>query len=689
MSESFPRRYARTQRFTLGAPRNLRLGRDGARAAFLRSGAGDDPVNALWVLDIATGTETLVADPARLLAVDEADLPAAERARRERAREGASGIVSYDADDDLTGAVFALGGRLFRADLINHTTAELVAERGVYDPRLDPTGTWVAYVVGTSLRVTDGKSDRELISESGDTVSWGSAEFIAGEEMFRTRGHWWSPDGSRVLVERVDVADVAVWYVSSVTDPAAEPRPMRYPAAGTDNAAVSLAVIGLDGTRVDIDWAQDEFEYLAEVMWRSDTEVTLTVQTRDQRTLAVLGADATTGAVTELARDHDDRWVELVDGVPKWAGDALVTVADRDGARRLLVDGVPVTPVDIQVQRVVHVGDDHAVVVAASEPTESQVFRVGFDDEIVPLTVGEGVHGAIASDGALAITHASLVRTGTRTRVGRGDGRTIELVSHAADPGIEPNVELLRLGDRELRAALVMPRDHRPGRRLPVLLDPYGGPHAQRVVHSRNAYLASQWFADQGFAVLIVDGRGTPSRGPAWEREVWGDLASAPLDDQVEALHAVAADNPDLDLDRVGIRGWSFGGYLAALGVLRRPDVFHAAVAGAPVTDWRLYDTHYTERYLGHPAEDAGSYERTDLTADAAGLTRPLLLIHGLADDNVVAAHTLQLSQALLEAGRPHEVLPLSGVSHMTPQEVVAENLLLLQVEFLKRSLSR
>jgi dipeptidyl-peptidase 4 len=221
-----------------------------------------------------------------------------------------------------------------------------------------------------------------------------------------------------------------------------------------------------------------------------------------------------------------------------------------------------------------------------------------------------------------------------------------------------------------------------------VLLDPYGGPHGQRVVAAHNAYLTSQWFADQGFAVVITDGRGTPGLGSEWERAVHRDLAGPVLEDQVDALHALAKDHPELDLDRVAIRGWSFGGYLAALAVLRRPDVFHAAIAGAPVTEWRLYDTHYTERYLGNPTEDSEPYDRSSLLLDAHRLERPLLLIHGLADDNVVAAHTLQLSSALLEAGRPHQVLPLSGVTHMTPQEVVAENLLKLQLAFLRDALA-
>ncbi len=220
-----------------------------------------------------------------------------------------------------------------------------------------------------------------------------------------------------------------------------------------------------------------------------------------------------------------------------------------------------------------------------------------------------------------------------------------------------------------------------------MLLDPYGGPHAQRVLRSHAAFLSAQWFADQGFAVVIADGRGTPGRGSDWERAVHLDLATPVLEDQVDALRLAAAVHPALDLSRVAIRGWSFGGYLAALAVMRRPDVFHAAIAGAPVTEWRLYDTHYTERYLGDPTVDARPYAATSLLPIADELTRPLLLVHGLADDNVVAAHTLQLSSALLAAGKPHEVLPLVGVTHMTPQEVVAEHLLLHQLDFLRRAL--
>jgi dipeptidyl-peptidase-4 len=249
---------------------------------------------------------------------------------------------------------------------------------------------------------------------------------------------------------------------------------------------------------------------------------------------------------------------------------------------------------------------------------------------------------------------------------------------------------LHRVGERRLCTAVHLPSWHTPGTRLPVLLDPYAGPAMQRVTAGGGwATHLSQWFAEQGFVVLAVDGVGTPGRGPRWEREVHGDVFSGPLRDQIDALHAVAETYPEygLDLERVAIRGWSYGGSLAELAVLRRPDVFHAAVAGAGVTDQMLYDTHWRERFLGHPETSPEAYAACDILRDAPKLRRPLLLMHGLGDDNVFPVSTLRLSAALLTAGRPHEVLPLSGAGHRVTQEAVAENLILHQLDFLRRAL--
>ena len=310
-----------------------------------------------------------------------------------------------------------------------------------------------------------------------------------------------------------------------------------------------------------------------------------------------------------------------------------------------------------------------------------------FEGKRTAFTEDPGVHDAVSNGETTVIQSRNMDVHGVKTTVFVGDSPISEIKDLSEKPVISLNVNFHRLGESELESVVLFPQNHDDTKLLPVLLDPYGGPHAQRVRWAQGLFGVSQWFADQGFAVIVSDGRGTPGRSPSFEREVYGDLATAALEDQISALSAAAEIYERLDLDRVGIRGWSFGGYLAALAVLRRPDLFHAAVAGAPVTDWELYDTHYTERYLGHPLETPENYENTNLCNEAHKLESPLLLIHGLADDNVVAAHTFQLSQALLEAGKPHEVLPLSGVTHMTPQETVAENLLRVQLRFLKKSL--
>jgi dipeptidyl-peptidase-4 len=684
-SSSFPRRQARTRRFTLGAPRDVQVSSDGSRVVFLRSRGPEDPVNALWVLDVDDGGERLVVDPAGL-SPDDADLPREERARRERAREAGGGIVVFDADIELRSAVFALGGALVRVDLVSGVSEVLRTAPGAFDPRLSPDLARVAYVAGSALRVVADDGDRVVIDEDGDTVSWGSAEFVAAEEMGRSRGFWWAPDGRRLLVERVDVAPVEQWWISAPVTPSAAPTSVRYPAAGRANAEVGLAIFDLEGGRIDVDWAAGGWEYLADAAWTDDGLI-LTVQSRDQRILAVLDVDPATGSATERRRVVDDHWVELVKGVPRLAGDRLITVEDQGEARQLCVDGNPLTGDDLYVREVVDIDDGGVVVVVSTEPTSTAVAHVDWGGMVEWWTGHDGLHGAVVGGDTRVLSRRSLDADGVTFTITRGRQEVGTITNVAAAPGLDVHMSMHRLGSRELVSALLLPSNADPDTRLPVLLDPYGGPQVQRVQQSRALFHTSQWFADQGFAVLITDGRGSPGRSPVFEREVYGDLAAPVLSDQIDALRAAAEIEPLLDLDRVAIRGWSFGGFLAALAVLRRPDVFRAAVAGAPVTDWRLYDTHYTERYLGHPDANPGHYERTDLTAEATRLTRPLLMIHGLADDNVVVAHTLQLSRALLEAGRPHTVLPLSGVTHMASQEEVAENLLLVQLAFLREAL--
>lgn len=718
MTDSFPRQHARTQRYTLGEPRNVTVSPDGSRVIFLRSSAGDDPANSLWTVDVATGDERLVADPRQLLGTDDvgaAGLTDEERARRERTRDSSSGITSYATDAGSKVVAFEIAGRLFVGGLLSGLARPMDVAGPVFDPRPDPTASRLAYVSGRSLRVAelDGTS-RTLAGDDpreSDTVSWGRADFVAAEEMHRFRGFWWSPDGTAIVACRVDEAPVATWTIADPADPASPARTVRYPAAGTDNPVVTLHLLRLDGTRVAVDWDREFFPYVAHVEW-TEHGLIFSAQSRDQRSAMVVRVDPDTGEGEVIASDYDDVWVENVPGVPALLPDGrLLTASDRDGCRRLYVDDEPVTPEHLQVRSVVHTvaGDDgraSTIVFVANdldEPTETHVWTVSSDD-CRRLTTTAGVHTAVGGGDTLVVRSVDLEHPGARHAVhaihatGDDDAAPVEpttLTSHAEAPLLRAAPHLMRAGARDLATAVFFPTDHDPDRTgpLPILLDPYGGPHAQRVTKAHNSHLTSQWFADQGFAVVVADGRGTPGRGAAFERAVHLDLAIPPLDDQIDALHAVAEEHDGLDLERVAIRGWSFGGYLAALAVLERPDVFHAAIAGAPVTEWRLYDTHYTERYLGDPGataphDGAAVYDHNSLLTRASRLERPLLLVHGLADDNVVAAHTLQLSSAFLAAGRHHEVLPLAGVSHMTaPQEVVAENLLLHQLAFLSRAL--
>ncbi|MDP8930949.1 MAG: prolyl oligopeptidase family serine peptidase [Actinomycetota bacterium] len=691
-SDQFPRLSARTRRFTLGRPRDVAVAANGSRVVYLRSLHGEDPVNRLWTLELSMFGERLLVDPHALLSAagEEEKLSSEERARRERRRESGGGIVAFAGDRDLESVTFALSGRLFLVDVDSGEVRELPAAGLAFDPRLDPTGRQVAYVSGGALYVVarDGRDGRLLVGEND--VSWGLAEFVAAEEMGRTRGFWWGPDGSRLAAARVEESKVLRWHIANPVDPALTPQTVAYPAAGTTNADVTLWLVetGQGGAGPQpIVWDREAFPYLARVRWGSKGPLTLLVQTRDQREARVLVADQDTGRTEVVQVQRELTWVELVDGSPDWLPDGrLVTTLDRDGTRRLAFDGVPVTPPGLQVRRVLHAGAEGVLVAASHEPTEVHVIRVPSEGgDVEWLTAEAGVHGAVAGGDVAIVSSSTLQGTDTRFVVRRGGRAVGTLPSDTAPPPVTPDVHFHELGPRRLRAALLMPSVVEGP--LPVLLDPYAGPHAQRVVRALGAYLTSQWFAEQGFAVLLVDGRGTPGRGPNWERAIHLDLAGPVLEDQVEGLVAAAELEPRLDLGRVAIRGWSFGGYLAALAVLRRPDLFHAAVAGAPVTEWTLYDTHYTERYLGHPDLEPDAYRRSSLVADAHGLERPLLLVHGLGDDNVVSAHSLVLSRALLEAARPHSFLPLSGVTHMTPQEVVAESLMFLELAFLQDAL--
>jgi dipeptidyl-peptidase 4 len=685
VGDPYPRQAARTRNFNLGLPRAFRIADDGSRVAFLRTRSGDDTVAGLWALDVAGGEEREVYHPASA----EGRVTQEELDRRERAREPQSGVTSYEADPRLLRAALAEGGSVRLADLVSGKTREVATVGSPFDARLDPTSTMIAYSSGGALRVYDSETEHDagLADDPDPDVRWGVAEFIAAEEMERLRGYWWAPDGRRILACRVDDRAVDTWHIASSIDPATPPRAVRYPRAGTTNAVVSLHVLGVDGSRVDVEWDRAAFEYLVAVSWTDEGPPLALVQSRDQRDVQVLAIDPDGGATDVVWADHDDRWTHITVGAPTWLpGGRLLTVGHRDDTRSLLIDGEPATPAGLQVESVIEAGDE-VWFRATREPTEMHVWKLGAEGSLVQVSEGAGQHAAVATGDLAVVVTETDDEPLPVARLLHG-GEVLHTFGRVAEtPSIVGRPTYLSAGPKELRVAIFTPRGQEPGRTLPVLLDPYGGPHLVRVVRAQRSLLESQWFADQGFAVLVIDGRGTPSRGVAWEQAVSRSYVDLALEDQVEGLLAAAERFPYLDLSRVAIRGWSYGGYLTLAALLRRPDIFRAGISGAPVTDMRLYDTHYTERYLGMPDADAGAYANADLIPDAAKLEGELLLFHGLADDNVYVAHSLRMSKALTEAGRRHSMIPLSGITHRPVDPAAAEAMLQIEVDFLRRAL--
>jgi len=690
VTESFPRQSAATRNFQLGAPRSFHICESGEQVLFLRSDNGRDAVNSLWIYDVAGRIETKFADP-RVLLADDAEIPAAERARRERMRETTSGITSYSTDRTGTKVAFALSGQLFVAETSSSNLRNLDITGPVIDPRLSPDGNFVAWSNGKDLFITNfsGSETRNLTNEQSENVTWGLADFIASEEFGRMHGYWWSPNSDCLIIESVNDSEVQTWWISDPATPAKTPQEIRYPAAGTKNAIVGLEKISITGERESIRWDNDSFEYLISVSWQKDCDALITVADRAQQQFVTYAASAAGLKNVHEVLDHE--FVEVIPGQPRWHQDQIVSVVDnrQSDTRELQIAGKAISPSGLQVMSIVDIADEYIDVIATQDALSRDLLRIGFDGSITEISQG-GMAVATTTTSDLQVVIESRLDTHTRSyQLRRGVKTEHYFDSLAESPNFTSEVHILQTGAHKVNTAVLFPRDHVYGsKKLPVIMRPYGGPHGPQVQNGALSYAIDQWFADQGFAVVIADNRGTGGRGPAWDHAIYQDFVGPVIEDQVSAVADVAKHFPDdVDASRVGITGWSFGGYLSALAVMKRPDVFHAAVAGAPVTEWLWYDTAYTERYLGHPEKFPEIYEDHSLIPMAGELERPLMLVHGLADDNVVAAHSLSLSSALLTNKKAHTVLPLSGVTHMTPQEIVSENLMLLTVEYLKEQL--
>jgi len=688
--DAFIDQYAVTQRFRLGQPTSITVAPDGQSVLFLRSGPRS-LVRDLYSYDVRTRQERVVVTAEQILNGGTEQLSDQERARRERLRLTASGITSFEVSTDGARILVPLSGRLFIVDRQDGRVRELQTGDGYADdPHLSPDGSKIAFVRGGDLYavgVSSGAALR-LTTTASATIENGLPEFIAQEEMDRYRGFWWSPDSTQVAYQETDTSEVETLHILDPMFPERPPRLAPYPRTGHRNARVRVGIVPARGGNTRwLNWDSRALPYLVSVRWSSVGPLTLVVQNRAQTEEHILEVDPRTGEPRTIHVERDSAWVNIDQGVPQWLADGreFLWATEREGAPQLELRGRDgallraVTAPELGYHSTLHVDAERREVwvLASADPTELHVYRVALDPGGEPqrLTAEAGVHDAVVGHGDVWIRHSMPLGGGNGWTVSRGGEVLGELRSRAEEPPFVPRLGLVEIGDRRLHAAVIRPRNFDEELRYPVLVSVYGGPGHATVRATPLAYLVEQWYADHGYIVVSIDGRGTPGRGREWERAIHGNFIELPLADQVAGLQELGRRFPEMDLSRTGIFGWSFGGYFSAMAVMQRPDVFHAGVAGAPVADWLDYDTHYTERYLGQPGDHQSGYEASSVLTYVSRLRRPLLIIHGTVDDNVYFTHAVKMSDALLRAGRPHDFLPLSGFTHMVAEPDVTRSL--------------
>ena len=686
----FLKSYAQTGAFRSGRPANIKIVPGGEEILFLRSGPQDNERN-LYAYNVESKQERVLLTAQQILQGATEELSDEEKAKRERLRLSASGIASYALSKDGSQILVPLSGKLYVVGRTSGKTVQLPSDGGyANDPGFSPDGSKVACVRQGNLFVIDiaKNTQAQLTSSASETIVNGLPEFVAQEEMSRYSGYWWSPDSKEILYQQTDSAAVEVLYASNPIDPSAAPVGARYPRVGTKNATVRLGRIALGTTDTKwLDWDHDAFPYLASVRWNKYGIYAL-VQDRAQRKEALLRLDDGNKVIIE---ESDTAWLNIDQSVPKWTSDGVVLwSSETSGVARLKLlgeGGRELTPPDLNYRSLLNVEDDALWISGSKDQTESHIWYVPLSGNkpAQQITSAAGVHSAVFGKNTDVWVHVShTVDHNTRFVVRKGLGPMQgELLSLAQEPSFVPNVEYLQVGERKLNAVVVRPRNFDKAKKYPVLVSVYGGPGHAKVAKGKYIQLREQYHADHGAIVVSIDGRGTPGRGREFERAISKNVIDAPLQDQIDGLRALGTKFPEMDLSRVGIYGWSFGGYFSAMAVMRHPEIFKVGVAGAPVCDWRDYDTHYTERFMGLLEENRKGYDEASVLTYAKDLTRPLMIIHGTSDDNVYFTHAVKMSDALLRNGKAHEFIPLAGSTHMVADPAVSESLNARIIRFL------
>jgi len=681
--------------------RNPKISPDGSLIAYLKAREDDKDRYDLWAFDVGAKRHRQLVDSRTLAGADRA-LSAEEEARRERQRTSAfSGIVEYSFAPDSRHLLIPLNGDLYVYDLAAKAggAVQRLTKTEAYetDARFSPRSHFVSFVRDQNLFVIDlaNGSERAITTEGQGLVSFGMAEFIAQEEMDRDTGYWWSPDERRIVVARVDEAPVAEVERFEIQATGARVVRQRYPTTGTANAHVALFVADLASEKLQpLDLGANTDIYLPRVDWFPDSRsVAVQRQARDQKTLELLRFDAISGQGRVLLTERSEHWVPLHRELTfLQRSQQFIWASSRDGYQHLYLyanDGQLIRQltrgefmvVGISSEAAVRAVDERArrVYFTANlpSPLERQLYWVSLDAPSQPVVVtrGAGTHAITMSQNARVFVDTfSNTDTPPVVMLRRADGAAITVLvpnklddTHPyapyRDEHVTPEFGTLTAADGQvLHYKLVKPRGLEPGKRYPALIDVYGGPGVQRV---SNAWgnLFHQYLAQHGYVVFALDNRGSGLRGTKFETALGLRMGGIEVQDQVRGAEFLRT-LPFVDAKRIGIYGWSYGGYMTLMCLMQAPEVFAAGVAGAPVTDWALYDTHYTERYLSTPAANASGYSGSNVLNYADKLSRPLLLVHGMADDNVLFAHSTALMKKLQDLQKPFDLMTYPGGKH-------------------------
>lgn len=669
---------------------------DGSMVTYLQGKPENKNRQDLWRYDIKTGKRELLVDSNSILPGEEV-LSDAEKARRERQRIASlSGIVDYQFSPDGKQLLFPLGGKLYLYDLASKQSTQLTGENDGFatDAKISPNGQYVSYIRDRNIWVVDvaTKTSRALTNDTEPQFANGVAEFVADEEMDRHTGYWWSPDGNRIAFTRIDESPVPIQKRYEVYPDRTEVIEQRYPAAGDKNVLIQLGVLDVASGNNTPQWislGDNPDIYLGRVDWRTKDVLTYQVQSRNQHQLDLREVDLQTGAQRTLVTETSKTWVPLTDTPKFLKSGEFVWSSERDGFEHLYLmarDGKLIRqltqgawPVD-SVNAVDEKNGFVYFTAGKDSPTEAQLYRVPLaGGAIQRLSKEPGLHNAsFASNASVYVDAWSNDGTPPQMALFNADGTRIETlidnnVADAKHPyapyraaHIAREYGTLKAADgkTDLQYWILKPKDFDAKRKYPMIVNVYGGPASQTV---RNTWAPdlNQYFAQQGYVVFSVDNRGTPRRGAEFGGALYGKQGTVEVKDQVRGVEAMLAKYRNIDRDRVGVYGWSNGGYMTLMMLAQAPNVYKCGVAGAPVTDWGLYDTHYTERYMNVPGDNDAGYKAARVLEYVDGIKpNALLLIHGMADDNVLFSNSTVLMSALQKKGTPFEMMTYPGAKH-------------------------